>query len=84
MRYMSTSKENSNNNKYVFDYKHGSVSEIIAYRNNLIDTIKKTENARNIDEMQNFHYTSATDVVFHRFVRIAKDTGFHIYELKEI
>ena len=81
---MSTNKENSKNNKYVYNYENGKLSKIITYRNNLIEEIKKDKNSKDETEIQNFNYSSVTDNVFSNFVEISKKAKFRIYELKEL
>lgn len=66
--------------KFVFRY-YGHC-EMVSYKNNLIDAIKKHNESldgKNIPEIADFSYDRATDDVFNRFTVLAQENGYEIY-----
>ncbi len=81
---MSTQYENSKTNQYIFRYSNGKFSEVITYRNHLIEAVKKHPEAAKIPEIQNFSSKSVTDDKFERFTEIARNAGFIVYQLSKL
>lgn len=81
---MSVNNENSKNNQYVFRYADGNLSKVITYKKYLIEEIKDHPNAKNNFDIQSFSSESVTDNKFERFITIAKNAGFTVYEIKEL
>lgn len=66
--------------KFVFRYC--GHCEMVSYKNNLIDIIKKHNESldgKNIPEIADFSYDRATDDVFNRFTVLAQENGYEIY-----
>ncbi len=79
---MSTDREDSLNNQYIFRFENDCFSEVITYRKNLIEQIKKHSSVKENIEIQNFSSKGITYAKFNRFVRLAKEVGFTIYKVR--
>ena len=80
---MSTNYENGNP-QYIFKYQDCSFSDVITYKNNLVDEIKFDQHSKNIEALQNFSSKKVTDGKFKEFIQMAKDAGYHIYKVEKL
>ncbi|MGI6264779.1 MAG: hypothetical protein ACOYJY_04850 [Acutalibacteraceae bacterium] len=78
---MGTARENAKNEKYFFQYADEKLSDVITYRKNLIDAVKRHPKVTNNLEIQSFSTQSVTSERFKRFLAIAKAAGFTIYQV---
>ena len=53
---MAIYKEIAKNEQYVFQYRHGHLSEVITYRKHLINMIKDDPNAKDNTAIQSFFF----------------------------
>lgn len=81
---MSIKNENSNNNLYIYRHADGNISEVITYRKYLIEEIKKHPSAKDNMEIQSFSPESVTNDKFEKFISIAKNARFTIYQVNEL
>lgn len=78
---MSTKDEKSKNNQYIFRHKNGSFDKVITYKTNLVQEIQKHEEAKGNAAIQNFSSKSVTDEKFEKFVELAKEAEFEVYQV---
>lgn len=87
---MSTENENARSHWYVFQYANERLSEIITYRNNLIQKVQtdvQTKGDIPADvsvELQHCSNQSVTDDKFERFVNLAKRANYRIFQVFQL
>ena len=84
---MCTEHENARNHWYVFRFNGESLSELITYRNNLINRVQADAQMRNAipaeiaAEWRQFPAQGVTDERFNRFVRLAERANYQIFQV---
>lgn len=61
--------------------------QIATYKNNLIEAVKehnRGKKGKNVSQIENFLYDTATDEVLDRFARIAQENGYELYAAHRI
>ena len=77
---MGTEKEKAENDQYVFRYRDDPLSQIITYKINVIEEIKRRSDTLKNQEIQNI--SSVRE--WKSFVEVAQKANYTIYKLRKI